>query len=138
MVRFNSTSTSRLFACGELAISAVDFTPWSSRRRTAPLARPCGLEALFRGSDPLGSLSDQEERRSIRARLVQLGLTLRCGFPLPRPPPYFIITHRVFGPTPLGDSTSPMAGHFPMTRIPLPIAAASRHCTGLTHVLCLG
>jgi hypothetical protein len=62
---------------GELAIFAVDFTLWSSRRRTSSPAPPCGLEALFRGRDPLGFLVDQDERRRIRARLVQLGLALR-------------------------------------------------------------
>ncbi len=43
-------------AAGKLAIFAVDFTLWSSRRRTAPLAHPCGLEALFRGRDPWAPL----------------------------------------------------------------------------------
>ena len=64
-------------AAGELAIFAVDFTLWSSRRRTSSPAPSCGLEALFRGRDPLGSPVDQDERRRIRARLVQLGLALR-------------------------------------------------------------
>ena len=64
-------------AAGELAIFAVDFTLWSSRRRTSSPAPSCGLEALFRGREPLGSLVDQDERRRIRARLVQLGLGLR-------------------------------------------------------------
>jgi hypothetical protein len=48
-------------AIGELAIFTVDFTLWSPRCRTSSPARPCGLDALFRGRDPLGSLVDQDE-----------------------------------------------------------------------------
>jgi hypothetical protein len=62
---------------GELAVLALDFSPWSTRRpATATVAR-CGLEASFRGRNPLGSPADQADRARIRAQLVQLGLALR-------------------------------------------------------------
>jgi hypothetical protein len=62
---------------GELAVFALDFSPWSSHNLAATTVPPCGLEAEFRGRNPLGSPSDQEDRARIRAQLVQLGLALR-------------------------------------------------------------
>jgi hypothetical protein len=62
---------------GELAIFAVDFSPWSNRRRPAVPILPCGMEARFRGRDPCGSPTDQADRQRIRAQMVQLGLVLR-------------------------------------------------------------
>ena len=61
----------------KLAIFAVDISVWSSRHRSLLPSPPCGREGAFRGRDPLGSPSDQEDRRRLRASLVQLGLTLR-------------------------------------------------------------
>ena len=62
---------------GELAVFALDFSPWSSHQPAAATVPPCGLEAAFRGRNPLGSPSDQEDLAHIRAQLVQLGLALR-------------------------------------------------------------
>ena len=58
---------------GELAIFAVDFSVWSTRHRSTSPAPPCGQEYAFRGRDPLGSPSDQEDRRRIGAGLANLG-----------------------------------------------------------------
>ncbi len=63
-------------AAGELAIFAVDFSPWSNRSRASPNP-PCGREGQFRGRDPRGSPLDHEDRLRIRAQLAQLGLALR-------------------------------------------------------------
>ena len=62
---------------GQLAIFAVDFEPQSSRRRTEPLAPPCGDECAFRGRPPSGSLTDQAERARIHAALALVNLALR-------------------------------------------------------------
>ena len=62
---------------GQLAIFAVDFEPQSSRRRTEPLAPPCGDECAFRGRPPSGCLTDQAERARIHAALALVNLALR-------------------------------------------------------------
>jgi hypothetical protein len=55
---------------GELAIFAVDFSPWSYRRRPDAPLLPCGMEACFRGRDPCCSPTDQADRQRIRAEMV--------------------------------------------------------------------
>jgi hypothetical protein len=75
-VRRQQAAPSDSDAAGELAIFAVNFSPWSKRSR-APPEPPCGLEGQFRGRDPRGSTLDHEDRTLIRAQLVQLGLALR-------------------------------------------------------------
>ncbi len=72
-VRRQQAASSDSDAAGELAIFAVDFSPWSARSRALPDA-PCGQEGRFRGRDPHGSSLDHAVRALIRAQLVQLGL----------------------------------------------------------------
>jgi hypothetical protein len=62
---------------GELAIFAVDFAPFSSRKRDSLCVPPCGKESLLRGRPLLGSLADQAERSRIHAEIMKLGDTLR-------------------------------------------------------------
>jgi hypothetical protein len=59
---------------GKLAFFAVDFSPWSNRRRPDAPLLPCGC---VRGRDPCVSPTDQADRQRIRAQMVQLGLALR-------------------------------------------------------------
>jgi hypothetical protein len=63
-------------AAGELAIFAVDFSPWSTQSHATPDISSCH-ERRFLGRDPRGSPVDHEDRSLIRAQLVQLGLALR-------------------------------------------------------------
>ncbi len=74
-VRRQQASSSDSDAAGELAIFAIDFSPWSTRSRAPPDA-PCGPEGRFLGLDPRGSPLDHADRARIRAQLVQLGLAL--------------------------------------------------------------
>ena len=69
---------SDLVAAEELAIFAVDFSPWSARSRAPPVTL-CGHEGRLRGRDPRGSPLDHADHALIRALLVQLGLALRCA-----------------------------------------------------------
>ena len=64
-------------AAGELAIFAIDFSSWCTRRLVDASSPPCGMESLFCGRDPLGSAADQADRQWIREQMVHLGLTLR-------------------------------------------------------------
>ena len=64
-------------AAGELAIFAVDFSPWSTRRLVDESSPPCGMETLFRGRDPRGSATDLADRQRILEQMVHLGLALR-------------------------------------------------------------
>jgi hypothetical protein len=75
-VRRQQAAPSDSDVAGELAIFAVDFSPWSARSRSSP-APPCGHAARFRGRDPLGSPLDHADRVQIRHQLTQLGLALR-------------------------------------------------------------
>ena len=75
-VRRQLDTSSDSDVAGELAIFAVDLSVWSSRHRSSAPSPPCGLEDAFRGRNPIGSSADQEDRRRIRASLVQLGLPL--------------------------------------------------------------
>jgi hypothetical protein len=117
LVRRQQAASSDSDAAGELAIFAVDFSPWSARSRALPDA-PCGNVGRFRGRDPRGSPPDIADRALIRAELVALGLAFRCAedppppllplppFPLPPPRDY---TH--FDPSARrGPSGPPMDG----------------------------
>jgi hypothetical protein len=75
-VRRQQAASSDSDAAGELAIFAVDFSPWTARSSTLPDA-PCGHEGRFRGRYPHGSPLDRPDRALIRAELVALGLAFR-------------------------------------------------------------
>ncbi len=75
-VRRQQAASSESDAAGELAIFAVDFSPWSARSRALPDA-PCGHEGRFQGRDPHGTPLDHADRALIRAELVALGLAFR-------------------------------------------------------------
>jgi hypothetical protein len=75
-VRRQQAASSDSDAAGELAVFALDFSPWSARSRTVPDA-PCGHEGRFRGRDPRGSPLDIADRARIQADLVALGLAFR-------------------------------------------------------------
>jgi hypothetical protein len=62
---------------GQLALFAVDFASDTCRRRTSPLAAPCGLEGAFRGRCLAGPPSDTADHQRIHADLATVGLALR-------------------------------------------------------------
>jgi hypothetical protein len=64
-------------SAGELAVFAVNFSPWSSRHSAAVSHPPCGMESSFLRRDLHCSPLDQEDRRRICAQMVQLGLAWR-------------------------------------------------------------
>jgi hypothetical protein len=61
----------------DLAIFAVDFAPFTSRRRSLAPAPSCGADTQFRGRPLLGSTMDQADRASIHQQLAALHVTLR-------------------------------------------------------------
>ncbi len=76
-VRHQATAPPDSDAAGELAIFAVDFSPWRQNRPVDSSCPPCGMESSFRGRNPRGPPPDQEYCQRIRAHMVQLGLALR-------------------------------------------------------------
>ena len=63
---------------GDLAIFAVDFSPFSLRVHATPALPSCGRAAEFRGRDPAGSPHDLRERARIHDALAAVGLALRA------------------------------------------------------------
>ncbi len=61
----------------DLAIFAVDFASFTSRRSTLVPAPSCGADSHFRGRPLLGSPKDQADRARIHQQLAALHVTLR-------------------------------------------------------------